>query len=396
MTVRVLDPAKPEAGLSLFAGSVGVQTIGAGQGIAVNAPAGLALAPDGQRLVFTEVGGSVVKQLVGGQVTVVAGGRTAAWTDGGPALTAGLVGPAAVAFDRAGNLWIAETTMPRLLKVTPEGAMLHMAGTGKSLDLSGKNLTFDPAGKAAKEVQLGRPVSLAIGPDDRPYWVDQGFNVVCRLTADNRVEVVVGQAPARYAEGGDAGDEGPASAARLNFPTGLAFDRAGAMYLTDSLNFKLRRVDLVAQPPTIRTIGGLGLAATALALLGGAPTPESGKPLSGQPLVAPAGLHVDAKNRLYLVEGGTVRLTSLINGLSATQVPAGLPLVPARIRRIDLSAPDMPVTTIAGPGGRVLTETRGDQVLGLPLGLAIDASGRLIIADGLNNQIRLVPNAALD
>jgi hypothetical protein len=301
-----------------------------------------------------------------------------------------------VAYDKAGNLWIAESTNPRILKVTPDGAMFHMAGTGTSLDFSDQAPTFDPAGKPAREVQLGRPTALAIGPDDRPYWVDQGFNVVCRLTAANQVEAVVGKTPATYAEGSDAGDDGPASAARLNFPTGLAFDPAGALYVTDSLNFKLRQVDLKAQPPTIRTIGGLGLGGTLLALATGTEPPASGQPLAGQPLIAPGGLFRDARNRLYLVEGGTVRLTSLINGLGTSQIPAGLPLVPARIRRIDLSAPGLPVTTIAGPGGRVLTETRGEQVLGLPLGLAVDADGRLIIADALNNQIKLVPNAALD
>ncbi|MEB3330547.1 MAG: hypothetical protein VKQ33_15080 [Candidatus Sericytochromatia bacterium] len=390
MLVRVLDPTQPEAPLAPFAGAVGVQTTGAAQAIGVNAPAGLTVAPDGRRLVFAEAGAGVIKQLAGGQVSVLAGGRTAPWTDGGPAVTAGLTSPAAVAYDRAGNLWIADSTHPRILKVTPTGAMFHVAGTGRSAPVSGETLTFDPAGKPAREVQLGRPVALAIGPDDLPYWTDQGFNVVCRLTADDRVEVVVGQAPARYAEGGDAGDEGLASAARLNFPTGLAFDQAGRMYLTDALNFKLRRVDVAAQPPTIQTIGGLGLAGTLLALAEGPPTSTQGQPLAGQPLVAPAGLFVDAKDRLYLVEGGTVRLTSLL------KLPPGLPLVPTRIRRIDLTAPDMPVTTIAGPGGRVLTETRGDQVLGLPLGLAVDADGHLIIADGLNNQIKRVPDAVLD
>ncbi|MEB3198614.1 MAG: hypothetical protein VKP62_15565, partial [Candidatus Sericytochromatia bacterium] len=392
MQVRLFDPAQPSAGMPVFAGSTGITTVGTAQAIAVNAPAGLTMAPDGKRLVFTEAGGSVVKQLVDGQVSVLAGGRTAAWADGGPAVTAGLIAPVAVAYDRGGNLWIAESSSPRILKVTPAGAMFHVAGNGQSMDLAGKIVpVFDPAGKPARELQLGRPVALAVGPDDRPYWVDQAFNVVCRLSADNQVEVVAGQTPAPYGEGADGGDGGPARAARFHFPTSLAFDRQGALYVTDSLNFKLRKIDMNAQPPTIQTLGGLGMAGTVMAMVAGKLNPEEGKPLAGQALIAPIGLHVDGKNRLYLVEAGTVRLTSVLNSFNSTQLPPTLPLVPARIRRIDLNQPDLPVVTITGPGGRVLTETRGDQVLGLPLGLTIDPTGRLVLADALNNQIRLVP-----
>ena len=70
-------------------------------------------------------------------------------------------------------------------------------------------------------------------------------------------------------------------------------------------------------------------------------------------------------------------------------------MTPARVRRIDLADPRHLVTTVVGPGSRVLADREGEQALGLPLGLLFDAQGALVIADSLNNQLKLVPKAAL-
>lgn len=395
MSVRQVNPNQPDSPMPVVAGSIGITTLGEAQGIAVNGPAGLAVAPNGRELAFAETGGSVVKQLRDGQVSVIAGGRTGPWQDGGPALAAGLTAPSAIAYDPDGNLWIAELANARILKMEPDGTLRHRAGSGASLDPLKVN-RFNPGDTPAREVLLGRPVAIAINPLDKsPCWVDQAFGVVCRLTPDDRIEVIAGALPAT-GDSGDAGDGGPAANARFNYPSGLAFDQAGNLYIADSLNFKVRKIAMQEPGRPIQTIAGLGMAGSLLSMVNNSTSVDTG-PAKNQLLRLPAGLFVDKKNRLYVVEAGTSRLRALVKSMNAGfQLPENLPKLPARIRRLDLNQAEPVFTTIAGPGGRILTETRGDQTLGVPLGMTIDGSGQMIISDTLNNQIKLVPRAVLD
>lgn len=394
LVVRQVDPAEP-AKLTVVAGAVGIVQVGPSESLAVNGPAGLTIAPDG-RLVFAELGGHAVKSLADGRVELVAGGRTGAVAEGGLARDAALVAPSSVAYDRAGNLWILESTRPRLLRVNPAGTIETVAGNGRSPFFGVAGAVHAEARTAGRSLQMGRPVALAIGPDDRPYWVDQGFNLVFRLAPDGFAEVVVGSLPAKFEVGADAGDGGPASEARLNFPAGLAFDGKGDMYIGDTLNFRVRRVSMGEATRPIETVAGLPQAETFAALLAeGGFRPEEGGAAAAQPLLGPGPLCFDGRGRLYVAEGGTARLRSLIGG-NGLDLPPVLPRVPSRVRRIDLEDARRPMVTIAGQGGRVLTAATGDDSPGLPIGLVLDRQGRLVLADGLYNQIKLIPAASLD
>jgi hypothetical protein len=124
-------------------------------------------------------------------------------------------------------------------------------------------------------------------------------------------------------------------------------------------------------------------------------TPVDGKSALEQVLVAPAHMCIDSRDRLYLVEAGTTRLRSL-TGNGGLGVPFDLPRIPTRVRRIDLRDARRPIQTIAGPGGFVLKAATGDDSPGLPFGLLVDKEGRLVLADTLYNQIKLVPAEGLN
>ena len=110
-------------------------------------------------------------------------------------------------------------------------------------------------------------------------------------------------------------------------------------------------------------------------------------------LALPSGICFDDQGRLYVAEVGT----SNFQGLSAFKgVPIeGIPKIGARIRRFDLNAPGHPVTQIAGPGTRLLADPSGENAMRVPLTIAIEPQGRLVIADGGSNQVLVLPKASL-
>jgi hypothetical protein len=220
-----------------------------------------------------------------------------------------------------------------------------------------------------------------------PSWSDNEQSQVLRLTPDGFVEVIAGRFDTQT---GDAPDEpGPAPDAGLSNPIGLAFDKAGDLYVCDSGNLKIRKVTgLAAGTPTMSTVVGSGLGG-ALALLGGAKPDDEGKPAREIVAIGPLVLAFDAEDNLYFAEAGTQRLTTLggMGGIDLSQLPRIAP----RIRRV---GKDGTVKTIAGPGSALLNDPASDNSLVTPLGLAFDREGRLIVADSGNNQVKLIPKGA--
>lgn len=388
--VREIDSTEGTRRMTTFAGLDGPAMLGGREVVAVNNPFALALKPGGEGFVYAEAGSHVVRQYRGGQVGLVAGGDQ--WTIGENtrAVDAALTSPVNVSYDRAGNLWVLESVSARLLKITPDGVVRVMAGNGQTLDAD-KPPQFNPEGLRATEVQLGRPAGLAIGPDDQPYWSDQGYNVVCKLTKEGTIDVVAGTVPAKIDAGGDGGDGGPAAKAMLRYPLSLAFDRSGDLYIADTGNFRVRKVASSTPERTISTFLGLGNLATLMALSSqGAAAPKQEESLNGAMTVLPVALYIDSQNSLYVAELGTTRSAPVATGYGVT-LPVTFPTIPARVRRVALGSDPTIIKTVAGPGGRALTQEYGDDSLGLPVGLVVDGKGQLIVSDTLNNQIKLVP-----
>jgi sugar lactone lactonase YvrE len=295
--------------------------------------------------------------------------------DGGPATSAVFNQPHGVAVDSKGNVYIADSNNQRLRKVDGSGTITTIAGTGdpKSPPCATKAQTCEAAGSGLKF-----PKSMFMAKGDQLYVADSGNNMIRRLdlTANPvTITVVAGNSQSKHF----GGDGGRAIDAQLNTPEGVAIDSAGNLFIADSDNNLVRKVDTTG---TITTLAGDAAAAQSAADAK-QPVPPSNSSGDGGPATAahldlPRGIAVDSLGNVYIAQ------------------EAADPASGARIRRID---PSGTITTIAGTGA---TSGRG-RVAGDPgpvpasqaefntmHDLAVDDAGNLWIADSKNNLVRMV------
>ena len=181
------------------------------------------------------------------------------------------------------------------------------------------------------------------------YIADTGDSIVRKVTPDGIITTVAGFGPYGY-----SGDGGPARAAQLSYPYGLALDSTGNLYIMDTGNDRVRKVALDG---TISTVAGNGTDG-----FGG-----NGGPASGAQFHYPIGIALDAGGNLYIADSGN-----------------------NRIRKI---ARDGTVSTVAGNGTAGYSGDNGPATsaeLAAPRGVAVDAAGNLYIADSNNSRIRKV------
>jgi sugar lactone lactonase YvrE len=174
-----------------------------------------------------------------GRISIVAGtGRPGFSGDGGPARQAQLAGPAALAYDAAGNLYVADTLNHRIRRIDPSGRITTWAGTGER--------GYSGDGGPAVQARLNDPDSLVFDPRGNLYFADTNNHCVRRIAGapPHRIETVAGNG-----RRGCSGDGGPAREAQLNLPRGIALSRDSFLYIADSLNRRLRAVKLPPEAP---------------------------------------------------------------------------------------------------------------------------------------------------
>ncbi len=164
-----------------------------------------------------------------GTITTIAG--TGTYTgpvgDGGPATSARLISPTAVEVDRKGNLYITESGSgsDRVRKVSPNGTITTIAGGGTSLGTSGR----------ATAAKLDHPYGLTVDAKGNVY-VTTGSRIY-KVTPRGTITTIAGTG-----ESGFSGDGGPATKAKVSAPRGLAVDGKGNLYLADTFNYRVRKV----------------------------------------------------------------------------------------------------------------------------------------------------------
>jgi sugar lactone lactonase YvrE len=163
--------------------------------------------------------------------------------DNGPATDARLNGPIGLAADALGNLFIADGYNHRVRKVTPNGIITTVAGTGTA--------GFSGDGGKAADARLNGPVGLAVDSAGSLFITEWGGNRVRKVTPDGMITTVAGTGTAGF-----SGDGGPAISARLNGPTGGVVDSAGNLFVADFRNARVRKVE--AGTGTITTVAGNG------------------------------------------------------------------------------------------------------------------------------------------
>lgn len=206
-------------------------------------PRAVAVAADGS-VVVADTGNDQIRRISrAGVVTVVAGtGGTGESGDGGPARAARLSDPAGVAVLPDGSVLIADTGGHRIRRVDAQGTITTVAGTGVS------GFSGDDGGASVATLNL--PAGVLDLPGGGFLIVDTGNNRVRRVDAGGTITTVAGTG-----EAGFSGDDGPAVQARLNGPTAVALAPDGAVLIADTMNLRVRRV---APDGTIATLAGGG------------------------------------------------------------------------------------------------------------------------------------------
>ena len=216
-------------GMTGFAGDGGPATAAH-----LNSPSTVALDAFGN-IYIADTSNNVVRVVNSstGVITTVAGtpGEPGYVGDNGPATQAQLQGPNGLAFDASGNLYIADTgnNVVRQVNLTT-GIITTFAGTGAG--------SYTGDGKAANRATLNGPWGLAVSASDEVYIGDQKNNVIRKVSIVGVISTVAGNGLPGF-----SGDGASASTARLNKPSNMAFDAANNLYVADTGNNRVRKVN---------------------------------------------------------------------------------------------------------------------------------------------------------
>jgi DNA-binding CsgD family transcriptional regulator/sugar lactone lactonase YvrE len=190
---------------------------------------GLAVASDGTLYIADRLANRIWK-IANGLKTLYAGTGAEGFSgEGGAALGAKLDWPTGLALDKQGNLFIADTLNNRIRKVDRFGIITTVAGTGVEGD-SGD-------GGPATQARLDLPFDVAVAANGTLVIADTGNHRLREVTAWHEILALAGRH-----EAGFAGDNLPAVAAQLKEPEGVAFDRAGNLFVADTGNHRVREI----------------------------------------------------------------------------------------------------------------------------------------------------------
>jgi len=311
-------------------------------------PYGLAFDAAGNLFVADPNNGLVRKVSPSGVVSSVAGSPIYDFSgDGGPALKAAFKFPEGVTVGGDGNLYIEDTGNFRIRQVTGDGNIHTTAGSGQYEDT--------PDGTTAANASLSGPTFLSFDPSGRLLIADGGDYTVKRTNADGTVQTIAGTGIQGAGEGYELTFGGPATGTLLGTPVQAVADALGDIYISDDYAGVIYRItpdgklNVYAGQPGVYQFGGDNIPATSSSL------------------AEPQGLALDQSGNLYIAD------------------PAD-----NRIRKVSTQGI---ITTFAGTGVAGFSGDGGlanQAQLSFPQSIAFDSLGNLIIADRVNNRLRMV------
>ncbi len=299
---------------------------GAGQASPLASPSAVAYDANGNLYVCDTRNHRVRRVSATGAITTVAGNGTQGFGgDNGPAVAASLDSPLGVAVATDNTLYIADTRNHRIRRVTTDGTIQTIAGTG----IPGFSGDLGQAANA----QFRSPSAVAIGAVGELYVADTGNHRIRRIALDGTVQTVAGSGREEA-----SGDGGTATSAGLDAPGSLAFRTSdGALLIADRLNSRIR---VLAQNGIISSL-----------------------PTAAAPVRRPAGVATDSTGAIYIADTGNYRLRAVMPQGSGVLLGSG-----------EQGAPDPALAYNATP-------------LGTPLGIAPDTAGGVAFTDRDHNQV---------
>lgn len=332
-----------------------------------------------------------------GTITTIAGNGVKGFRgDGGLATAASLANPKGLSLDPQGNLFISDTDNSRIRQVNAARMINTIAGNG--------GIGFSGDGAPALVANFNNPQAITADGLGSLLIVDSANHRVRRVDLKTGIiTTIAGNGLAAF-----SGDNGIAISASLNFPSSVAIDGNGKIFITDSQNNKIRQVDTSS---IITTIAGTSfpIGDGSQAVLAGLSSPAiMAVAPNGNIFIVDTGNNrirrVDSSGNITTIAGNGVAGFSGDNGLAinaSLNAPSGIAVDNSnnifisdtgnnRVRVID---PSGNINTIAGNG---TPNFNGDNILAVnaslnaPSALAVDALGNLYIADTLNNRVRVI------
>jgi streptogramin lyase len=294
----------------------------------LNYPFGLAVDSDGN-VYIAEYYSHVIRKIdKNGIISTIAGNGVAGFSgDGGLANQATLFGPRGVAVDSNGNIYIADTDNNKIRKINASDGIISTI---------------------AKE--LNGPNGIAVDSLNNVYIAEYYSNVIRKIDKNGNITTIAGT----LNTSGFSGDGGTATSAKLSGPSGIAVDSNGNIYIADTSNQRIRKIDAKG---IITTIAGNGVAGFS----------GDGGTATSALLNNPIGLAVDSLNNVYIAE----YYSNVIRKIDAKGI----------------------ISTIAGNGGGGFLGDGGtatSALLSKPRGIAVDSNGNIYIVDTFNQRIRKI------
>ena len=348
----------------------------------LSAPRGLAFDPDGV-LHIANAGNNQVLKWEDDALTRVAG--TEGIGDGGPATKARLFEPLGIVLLADDALLFTDTRHNRVRKVDADGTITTFAGSGEVGD--------GGDGGPAEAAQFFGPSGITVDIHGNVYIADSLNNRIRKVDTAGIITTFAGTGDrGDVDEDGEIGDGGPATEAQLHSPAGLVFDADGNLYISDSLNHRLRKVD---SEGIITTFAGSERSFSG----------DDGPAAEAQ-LSYPIGMEIDAVGNFYITdryfdrnrirkidtEGiiTTIAETTTVGGVAVGA--DGTVFITARgAGRILRLSPSGEMSIIAGSAKSGFEGDGGPATraqLDGPSGIEIDADGNIYFADARNNRIR--------
>lgn len=325
------------AGAPGFSGAVDAFS---GSSARFNHPFGVSVDPTGVVYVADANNNTIRKIARNGLTTTIAGAPGATGTTDASGYDARFSAPYGVAADSSGNVFVADYLNHTIRKVASDGTVTTLAGT------PGVSGTADGAGTVA---QFNGPSSLALDASGNLYVTDCNNSTIRKVTSSGTVTTVAGVPMSA----GSA--DGPAATAKFNFPTGIAVDANGVVYVADTSNRTIRKL---TTDGTVTTLAGSAGASGVVDATG-----------SNARFSWPIGAAVDAGGNVYVADANMIRMIAASGAV--TTVAGDMSFVGS--------------SDGSGTGARFYS----------PKGVTVDGSGNVYVADYANNLIRKATPAGI-